>query len=104
MFIRTLLITLLFAGEYGPAADIWAFGCLMLQMMQLSLPHGEDSGNLTQQRLWDHFLKDVEEEQPLKAFQPLSLILLNLIIFCARCTLRQDLTLPQLEEARVKKI
>ncbi|CAK9109167.1 unnamed protein product [Durusdinium trenchii] len=29
-------------SEYGPAADIWAFGCLMLQMMQLSLPHGED--------------------------------------------------------------
>jgi hypothetical protein len=55
--IRTLLTLLFFYrvfsyrddlwGEYGPAADIWAFGCLMLQMMQLSLPHGEDlSGNL----------------------------------------------------------
>ena len=29
-------------GEYGFAADVWGLGCLMLQMIELSLPHGED--------------------------------------------------------------
>jgi len=29
-------------SEYGFAADVWGLGCLMLQMIELSLPHGED--------------------------------------------------------------
>ena len=35
-------IECLLPGEYGFAADVWGLGCLMLQMIELSLPHGED--------------------------------------------------------------
>ncbi|CAE7752767.1 kxcB, partial [Symbiodinium pilosum] len=30
-------------GEaYGPAADVWAFGCVVFEMLELGLPYGED--------------------------------------------------------------
>lgn len=30
------------AGDYGAAADVWGFGCLLFQMLEMGLPHGED--------------------------------------------------------------
>ena len=32
-------------GEaYGPAADVWAFGCVVFEMLELGLPYGEADG------------------------------------------------------------
>jgi len=28
--------------DYGPAADIWALGCVVFEMLELGLPYGED--------------------------------------------------------------
>ena len=27
--------------DYGPAADIWALGCVVFEMLELGLPYGE---------------------------------------------------------------
>ena len=29
-------------GDYGQEADVWGFGCLLFQMLEMGLPHGEE--------------------------------------------------------------